>query len=385
VIADLHAHYPMHLHPRRAGLGRILRFSERDWKLRLQALILGIANQLGNYRSLSSGPRVTIGSMKTGGVRVALSVLYQPFEEIDLGKPYGAAPDSGYFGDLIEQLELVERDISTNHADDAVVVHSASELDGALDDGKIAFVHCVEGGFHLGATPGEVRANVAFLRSRGVFYVTLAHLFWRQIATNAPAIPFLRDDTYDRLFPQPRKGLSELGEAAVDAMLTEGILIDLSHCSPQAMAEIVALRERHERGPGMPLIATHVACRLGTQLYNLSNDQIEEIADSGGVIGLIFADHQIMDGAPKKRTKSFDDSFEMLCKHIDHICQRTDSHAHIAIGSDLDGFIKPTLAGLHDMTCMDRLQVALAGRYGRAVTEQITAGNALRVLRSCLP
>ena len=56
---------------------------------------------------------------------------------------------------------------------------------------KIAFVHCVEGGFHLGGTPGSVDDAVKQLAARGVAYVTLAHLFWRQVATNAPAIPFL--------------------------------------------------------------------------------------------------------------------------------------------------------------------------------------------------
>lgn len=34
------------------------------------------------------------------------------------------------------------------------------ELDRALADGKIAFVHCVEGGFHLGATPEAVEQAV---------------------------------------------------------------------------------------------------------------------------------------------------------------------------------------------------------------------------------
>ena len=52
----------------------------------------------------------------------------------------------------------------------------------------MAFLHCVEGGFHLGDSPEAVRSNVAELAGEGVAYVTLAHLFWRQIATNTPAI-----------------------------------------------------------------------------------------------------------------------------------------------------------------------------------------------------
>ena len=45
---------------------------------------------------------------------------------------------------------------------------------------------------------------MAELAARGVAYVTLAHLFFRQVATNAPAIPFIPDRIYRLLFPQSR-------------------------------------------------------------------------------------------------------------------------------------------------------------------------------------
>ena len=60
------------------------------------------------------------------------------------------------------------------------------------------------------------------LADSGVAYVTLAHLFWRQVATNAPAIPFLPDWLYRRVFPQPDRGLTELGTAAVRAWFASG-------------------------------------------------------------------------------------------------------------------------------------------------------------------
>jgi microsomal dipeptidase-like Zn-dependent dipeptidase len=60
----------------------------------------------------------------------------------------------------------------------------------------------------------------------------------------------------------------------------------------------------------------------------------------------------------------------------------TGSHRHTAIGLDLDGFIKPTLAGLADMRDMARLERALREGYGDADAELICSGNALRVLSS---
>ena len=50
-------------------------------------------------------------------------------------------------------------------------------------------------------------------------------------------------------------------------------------------------------------------------------------------------------------------------------------------GSDFDGFIRPTLAGLGSARDLGRLEAALVSRYG-GDGELIAGGNALRVLRS---
>jgi membrane dipeptidase len=358
--------------------------SDGPLSARLKAAVLAIANRVANYRSFFSGPRVTIEKMKAGGVGVALSVLYQPFDEMDLGRPYGSPPAPAYFEDLLDQLESVETEVIEKHSKDAVFVHGSAELGAALEGGKLALLHCIEGGFHLGAGEEEIRENVAELRRRGVCYVTLAHLFWRQVATNEPAIPFLSDRLYDELFPQPQTGLAPLGRAALQAMLDERVLVDLSHMSERAMREVFSIIDERDGEPGASVIATHVACRLGAQRYNLSDETIHQIMKHGGVIGLIFADHQMIDGLRGSRTRTFDDSFDVLCAHIDHLHEVTGSHEYTAIGSDLDGFIKPTLAGLDDMTDMARLQSALAGRYGEADAARIASGNALRVFAGCL-
>ena len=54
----------------------------------------------------------------------------------------------------------------------------------------------------------------------------------------------------------------------------------------------------------------------------------------------------------------------------------------MALGTDLDGFIKPTLAGLGDMRELARLEALLADRYGQADAERIASANVLRVLRT---
>ncbi|HYR31335.1 MAG TPA: membrane dipeptidase, partial [Gemmatimonadales bacterium] len=188
MIVDLHAHYPMHLSAA-STLARMADHHRAGWGDKIRALILNLANRLANYPK-SGQPAVTIPNLKAGGVGVVLSVLYQPFDEIDLDEKYGAPPRGSYFADLEAQLAAVETNVARFGAD-AAVVKNHNQLDAARAQGKVALIHAVEGGFHLGDTPERVRDNVARLAGHGVAYVTLAHLFWRDIATNAPALPFL--------------------------------------------------------------------------------------------------------------------------------------------------------------------------------------------------
>ncbi len=255
-------------------------------------------------------------------------------------------------------------------------------LDRELGNGRVALVHCVEGGFHLGDTPESVDRAVTALARRGVAYIVLPHLLWRGVATNSPALPFLPDWLYRLVFPQPKLGLSELGTAAVTAMVREGVLIDLSHMSTQALADTFELLDELDPDRRVPVIASHSAFRFGRQEYGVDEETIRRIASRDGVVGLIFAQHQLNDGVRRGHTHSFDDSFEVICRHLDRIAEITGSHAHAAIGSDFDGFIKPTMGGLESMTDMARLQRSLRDRHGAEDAECICSGNALRVLRA---
>ena len=73
---------------------------------------------------------------------------------------------------------------------------------------------------------------------------------------------------------------------------------------------------------------------------------------------------------------------DALCRHIDKLHDVTGGYEQIAIGSDLDGYIKPSPARARASGRMADLQHALTQRYGGEVTEQISSGNALRMLRT---
>ena len=394
-MVDLHCHYPMHLLARAPrdivrGMARVR--GRPRWLERLRAFVLLLAARVLNFRAWNGGWRVSLDGLERGGVEVAFSVLYDPFTELDLDERYAAAPERGYFAGLEAQLDRVEADLREIDPDGArhVLVRTAADLDGALATGRVGFVHCVEGGFHLGAEPDEVAANVRALAARGVRYITLAHLFYRRVATNAPAIPFLPDRLYAAGFPQPESGLTDLGVAAVEAMYECGVLVDISHMTQAAIDKTFAIHERLDRERGAdpaahPVIASHGAFRLADhgQSYNLTADTVGRIAGRGGVVGVILAQHQLNDGIRRTRTKTLDESVAVIRRHVDAIAAAS-SLDHVAIGSDLDGFIKPTSGGVEDAADLAALRDALRREYG-ADAEKLLGANAIRVLRAVLP
>ena len=385
MIADLHSHYAMHLVPRaKADAVRLLGSARARRRLRdrIRALLVGLASRFANYESFEAGPRVTVPQLRAGDVRIVLSVLTSPFDEFDLGLPYGSPPAAPYLNTVLRQLDGVERELAKDHAGEAAVARDPSQLQATLDGGRIALVHCIEGGFHLGGTPKEVERGVGEAARRGVAYITVAHLVWRSVATNANAIPFLPSPLYRLLFPQPRVGLSELGRAAVGAMVRHGVLVDVTHMSGRALDDTFELLDELDPDRTVPVIASHGAYRFGRDRYNLSEHTVERIAARGGVIGLLLAEHQTVDGLRWRRTGSLEDSLQVIFRHFDRLHEITGSHRHAAIGSDLDGFIKPTLAGLGDAARLGELPRALADRYGDSDADLICSGNALRLLRS---
>jgi microsomal dipeptidase-like Zn-dependent dipeptidase len=401
MIADMHCHYPTHLLAEDPGLPlsgtpdltakAMTKVSGRPgWVNKLRALALKTAANFLNYED--DRWRVSLDELERGDVRAVFSVLMEPGAEYDFDEPYGAPPEDTYFGDLLNRLKGVEDDLQRIDplGERHRIVSTAAELDETTAAGKVAFMHCVEGGFLLGKDVEEIKANVATLKQKGVVYVTLAHLFWRDVATNAPAIPFLKDGLYKAIFRQPRQGLSELGRAAVEAMYEHRILIDLTHMSERAMDETFALLDELDRKYGAqptehPVLATHAGYRFGKQEYMLTPERISKIAVRGGVIGLILARHQLNEKAGVVDPDDPVETPKVLKNHIDAIRRYVPTHtnAHVGIGSDLDGFIKPTVAGIDTAGDLATLVAPLQRAYGDDA-EMILSGNAINVAKSAL-
>ena len=376
MVTDLHSHLPMYLfeqwaqgeddvHPvRTVARARTLRRPDK-----FRALLIRTLSRKLNRRTEMSGPRVTFEQIERGSFRVVFSVIYSPIAEIDLSRGFVSDPLDDYFGHVMHQIGLVEG----SAGDGVAIVRDKAQYTAARKAGKPAIVHCIEGGMHLGASDAAIRRNVAALADKGIVYITIAHLFWRGYAENVNAIPFIPNRMYDVLFKAPEKGLTDRGEVAVRAMAQHGILVDISHMHPRALADTWELLD--EVAPTMPVIASHAGFRFHGNPYMLDTDSIGRIASRGGVIGLIMGQHLLGE------TKTAEDTPPLLFRHINRIRDITGSYDHIGIGSDLAGFIKPTVTAVENADDLADLLPALRREYGTQVANKIAYGNAERVLK----
>ncbi len=383
MIADLHCHFPMHLvadepdpeGPRETWLRKLLDKTE--------GAILDVAARVLNDSGWSLGWRVSLEGLHAGGAEIVCSVLYWPASEFDLADLNDAPPRDADFERLKTQLEFIEDELPETTADGTHVSVARTVAD--LEKPGIKFVHCVEGGFQLGNDPEALDERVRWLSGHGVLYITVAHLFYRELATEAPAIPLFTDEQFLQDFKEPTGvGLTELGKALIEAMYRHKILIDISHMSERAVSETFALvehlDEQAKAAPtDYPIIASHVGMRSAgpqarAQEYNLSNETALKIAERKGAIGLIGAQHQIGD------TPDEEASAKLIKAHLDAIGAAVgDASTVAALGTDIDGFIKPTLSGFEKAEDFAKLEEWVLAA-GQSDPEAILHSNAERVI-----
>jgi membrane dipeptidase len=168
----------------------------------------------------------------------------------------------------------------------------------------------------------------------------------------------------------PRRGLSETGKKFVRNVFAIGGLVDVSHASPAATMDTLALWQ----SGAPPVIATHSNARaLAPHPRNLSDQEIRGIARTGGVIGVNF--HQRFLSRGGGSTASLADVVSQVMYLL-----RVGGEGSVAIGSDFEGGIRP-VSELRDATRFSALERALLNAgLTRGQIERVFYKNALRVL-----
>lgn len=128
----------------------------------------------------------------------------------------------------------------------------------------------------------------------------------------------IRTPIGDGVVEEQDAGLSHLGKKFVMEMNRAGLIMDGSHASYLTAKEAMALS-------CLPVIFSHSAVHaLNPHIRNLKDDQIQAVAQSGGVIGINGLGLLLGDA---------DASLEKYVDHIDYIVKLVGI-SHVAIGLD---------------------------------------------------
>lgn len=273
--------------------------------------------------------------MRMGGLAAQVfGLVTQPF---GLGSAFRSAS---------HQVELLHG-AARAHPERLRVVTEAADIRAASRAGARAGLVGLEG---VHALEGDLE-NLNRLAVRGLRLCGLSHFTKNPAAY--PAIGWGRDD---------RRGLTPLGDAIIDRCHELGVLVDLAHINRVGFFE-AARRSRD------PVVVSHTGvCGVTDIRRNIDDDQIRAVANTGGVVGIIYA-FNFVGG----------NTVEAVVNHIDHTV-RVGGEDCAALGSDFDGFIVP-VRGLSDVADLPNLTAALLARgLRREVVQKILGGNVLRVL-----
>ena len=291
----------------------------------------------------------------------------------------------------LEQIDLVHRMVERYPADLAIAT-TAADIRRLHRAGKIASLIGVEGGHQINSSLAVLRQMYAL----GARYLTLTHSIntpWADAATDAPA----------------HRGLTPFGRELVREMNRLGMLVDLSHVSPEVMKQALALAEA-------PVIFSHSSARaLVDHPRNVPDEVLKLLPGNGGVVMVNFAPGYVSDarnrwdadlaaeearsssppfgglyiGQPE-RAKAAVEAWErahprppatlaQVADHLEHI-REVAGVDHVGLGSDFDGIPAAPL-GLEGVDRFPALLAELMRRgWSDADVAKVAGENVLRAL-----
>ncbi len=319
-----------------------------------------------------------LGRLRAGGVGAQFWSVFVP-SELQGDRAVSAT---------LEQMDCV-RALADRYPDHLSLAFTADGIEEARARGRIASLMGAEGGHSIACSLATLRALYAL----GVRYMTLAHndnVPWADSATDTPVA----------------NGLTRFGEEVVAEMNRLGMLVDLSHVSPDTMRD--ALRVTRA-----PVIFSHSSARaLCDHPRNIPDDVLAALPANGGVAMVTFVLefvlpeamewsqgaeaaltaaglHPFADLGPEatKVLAAYEETTPRpiatpatVADHVEHM-RAVAGIDHIGIGGDFDG--TPYLpTGLEDVSGYPHLIAELLTRgWSDADIAQLTWRNTMRVLR----
>jgi len=291
----------------------------------------------------------------------------------------------------LEQIDLVKR-IVARYPNDLDMAYTAADVRRIHRDGKVASMIGIEGGHQINDSLPVLRQMFEL----GARYMTLTHVLttdWADAATDAPA----------------HHGLTPFGQEVIREMNRLGMLVDLSHVSPDTMRAALAVTEA-------PVIFSHSGARaLVDHPRNVPDEILGLVARNGGVVMVNFcpcyvsaASNQweadraaeqaryssppyggLYIGQPERAAAAlaaWDQAhpkpvvtLAQVADHIDHV-RRVAGVDHVGLGSDFDG-IPAAPVGLEGVDRYPALLEELLRRgWSDADVAKVAGENVLRVM-----
>jgi membrane dipeptidase len=332
--------------------------------------------EAGQAALMTDIPRLRAGHVGAQFWSVWIPVSTQGFEAVQM---------------TLEQIDLVKR-MSAQYPSDFAMAYSAADIRRIHKSRKIASLIGIEGGHQINNSLPVLRQ----MYDAGARYMTLTHTTntaWADSATDTPA----------------HHGLTPFGVEVVKEMNRLGMLVDLSHVSPDTMRAALAASQA-------PIIFSHSSARaLDDHPRNVPDDVLRAVAANGGVVMVNFAppyvsaarNHWEADlaaertrfnsppyaglyiGQPERAKAALTEwqaqhpmpitTLAQVADHVEHIRQVAGID-HVGIGSDFDG-IPDAPVGLEGVDRYPALLAELMRRgWSDADISKLAGENLLRAL-----
>jgi membrane dipeptidase len=159
-------------------------------------------------------------------------------------------------------------------------------------------------------------------------------------------------------------GLTDLGRQWVKALEAKSIIIDLAHASPATLRDVTAMASR-------PLLVSHTGVKATCDNpRNLSDQELQAVANTGGVIGIGLWDTATCGTDAKATARAIRHAVSVV--GVDHI----------ALGSDFDGAVTTPFDASGWVLVTDAL---LQEGFSEPDIKKIMGENVVRVLLQGLP
>lgn len=256
----------------------------------------------------------------------------------------------GGFNRAINILEQFKKDKDKS---EIINILNKEDLNKTVDEKKIGIILTIENG---SAISGNIE-NIEKLYEKGIRVMSVTWNEDNRLGCGA----LTKND----------EGLTKLGEEYIRKLEEKNILIDVSHSSEKTFWDITKCTNR-------TIVATHSCVNsICNHPRNLKDEQIIEIANREGIIGICFASHFLNESGKSNVVD--------IINHIKYIKDLVGID-YIGLGSDFDGVdfdnMPSDIRGIKDINKLEE-EMKMEG-FTEEEINKVMGENWLRVLRNIL-